>query len=72
MIRDFDALVADGQDRLDVAAFGYRSFAAMLSAGVTIRQVGADTVINFKVGNPVVTLAGVDDADLTAADFFFL
>ncbi len=70
LITGFDADPAGGQDRLDVSAYGFGSFAGMLAAGVTI-SAGVGTVITFVPGTSVVTLSGVAVGVIDAGDFIF-
>jgi Ca2+-binding RTX toxin-like protein len=56
---------ARGSDRIDLAAYGFASFAALQA---TFSQVGANGAINLGGGNFIV-LNGVTMSQLTAADF---
>ena len=67
----FDSDALDGQDRMDVSAFNFANFGAMLAAGVTITANGTTTTINFGAGRPVVQLFDVITASLNGSDFIF-
>jgi len=70
-IMDFDANPAGGQDLLDVSAFGWADYAAMVSAGTTFDQSGGNTTISFGGSAATVLLTGVAAAELGQDDFLF-
>jgi Ca2+-binding RTX toxin-like protein len=70
-IDDFDADPADGQDLIDLRAFGFGSFAGLQAAGGTLTQQGGDARLALGAGNPVVLVTATQVASLTAADFLF-
>ena len=68
-VTDFDSDAAGGQDAIDVTAFNYAGFAAMLADGVTILASGVNTVITFGVDRPVVTLSNIAVGSIDGSDF---
>ena len=67
----FDADPLGGQDRLDVSAFGFGTYAAMLGSGVTITADNTNAVINFGAGAPLLLLMLTPLATINATDFLF-
>ncbi|WP_433740236.1 peroxidase family protein [Pseudomonas putida] len=66
-ILGFDAVLAGGQDRIDIS--GLNITAATFAGSVTIADVGADTLISIG-GADSIRLVGVADATtVTSADF---
>ena len=73
-VSDFDSDPVGGQDRLDISAFGYSNFVAMLAGGVTIAAggaFGANTIITFGINLPIVTLFVTAVASIDGSDFLF-
>ena len=70
-ILGFDADPSDGQDLLDISAFGITS--ANFNARVAITDVGADTLVTID-GNSAETirLVGITHATTVTQDDFFL
>jgi len=67
-VTDFDANPAGGQDRLDVSAYNFKSFADMLASGVTITGTSF-TLIDL--GDTEINIAGVSPGSFGKADFIF-
>ncbi|WP_158595912.1 beta strand repeat-containing protein [Oleomonas cavernae] len=61
----------DGQDKLDVAGFGYHSLAELTGGGGSIAADGGDTLVTFNGSGDSVRLVGIAHTNVTAADFLF-
>lgn len=66
-------IVADFEDAVDrIQINGFASFAAATSGGMTISEdAGGNALIKFTGPISTITLTGIDQAQITAADFIF-
>lgn len=67
VVHDFE----DGKDRIEI--HGFADFAAAVAGGMTISEdAGGNTVVKFTGPISTITLNGIDQAQITAADFVFV
>ena len=71
VVTGFDSDPAGGQDLMNVKLLGFKNFASMLASGVTIKQSGADTIIDFKHDDATIVLSGVLKSTIDGSDFLF-